>query len=155
MTKDTQLQVEAIKDGTVIDHIPAKVGIKVLRLFDMHNANEKVTIGLNLPSSALGHKDLLKIENVFINAEQANKLALYAPHATVNRIENYEVVKKLPLELPNKINNVFACPNSNCISHNEPVESSFTITEKLHDIRLKCKYCEKVFARDIVTERNA
>ncbi|SJL83619.1 aspartate carbamoyltransferase regulatory subunit [Vibrio palustris] len=154
MSKETQLQVEAIKDGTVIDHIPAKVGIKVLRLFDMHNANEKVTIGLNLPSSELGHKDLLKIENVFINADQANKLALYAPHATVNRIENYEVVKKLPLELPQQINNVFACPNSNCISHNEPVESSFTITEKPHDIRLKCKYCEKVFARDIVTERN-
>ncbi|MCG6336568.1 aspartate carbamoyltransferase regulatory subunit, partial [Vibrio alginolyticus] len=115
----------------------------------------RVTIGLNLPSSALGHKDLLKIENVFISEEQANKLALYAPHATVNQIENYEVVKKLALELPERINNVFACPNSNCISHNEPVESSFRIFEKANDIRLKCKYCEKVFSREIVTEREA
>ena len=155
MIKENKLQVEAIKNGTVIDHIPAKVGIKVLKLFDMHNSNQKVTIGLNLPSSALGSKDLLKIENVFITEEQASKLALYAPHATVNRIENYEVVKKLPLELPNKINNVFSCPNSNCISHSEPVESSFTISEKGQDIRLKCKYCEKVFSRDIVTERDA
>ena len=32
MTKETQLQVEAIKNGTVIDHIPAQIGIKVLKL---------------------------------------------------------------------------------------------------------------------------
>ncbi|QMV13222.1 aspartate carbamoyltransferase regulatory subunit [Vibrio spartinae] len=153
MPKDSQLQVEAIKNGTVIDHIPAQIGIKVLKLFDMHQSSQKVTIGLNLPSSALGIKDLLKIENVFINESQANKLALYAPHATVNQIENYKVVKKLALKLPQRINNVFACPNTNCISHDEPVESSFSIVEKKHDIRLKCKYCEKVFSREIVTER--
>ena len=100
MSKETQLKVEAIKNGTVIDHIPANIGIKVLKLFDMHNSNQRVTIGLNLPSSALGGKDLLKIENVFVTEEQASKLALYAPHATVNQIEDYEVVKKLPLELP-------------------------------------------------------
>ncbi|AXY00232.1 aspartate carbamoyltransferase regulatory subunit [Vibrio alfacsensis] len=153
MTKETQLQVEAIKNGTVIDHIPALIGIKVLKLFNMHNSSQRVTIGLNLPSSALGHKDLLKIENVFISEEQASKLALYAPNATVNQIENYEVVKKLALELPETISNVFECPNSNCITHNEPVASSFTVIKKKEEIRLRCKYCEKVFAREIVTER--
>ncbi|MDR9828286.1 aspartate carbamoyltransferase regulatory subunit [Vibrio sp. FNV 38] len=153
MTKETQLQVEAIKNGTVIDHIPARVGIKVLKLFDMDKTNQRVTIGLNLPSSALGAKDLLKIENVYITEDQANKLALYAPHATVNQIENYEVSRKLPLVLPKQVNNVFECPNSNCITHNEPVESSFSVIEKKEDIRLKCKYCEKVFSREIVTER--
>ncbi|EJK2113822.1 aspartate carbamoyltransferase regulatory subunit [Vibrio navarrensis] len=153
MEKETKLQVEAIKNGTVIDHIPAQVGIKVLKLFDMHNSSQRVTIGLNLPSSALGSKDLLKIENVFISEEQARKLALYAPHATVNQIENYQVVKKLALELPEFVSDVFECPNSNCISHNEPVASSFRVFEKKGDVRLKCKYCEKVFSREIVTER--
>ncbi len=56
MSKETKLQVEAIKNGTVIDHIPAKVGIKVLKLFDMHNSAQRVTIGLNLPSSASAAK---------------------------------------------------------------------------------------------------
>ncbi|QPL53231.1 aspartate carbamoyltransferase regulatory subunit [Vibrio navarrensis] len=153
MEKETKLQVEAIKNGTVIDHIPGQVGIKVLKLFDMHNSSQRVTIGLNLPSSALGSKDLLKIENVFISEEQARKLALYAPHATVNQIENYHVVKKLALELPEFVSDVFECPNSNCISHNEPVASSFRVFEKKGDVRLKCKYCEKVFSREIVTER--
>ncbi|ARN67038.1 aspartate carbamoyltransferase regulatory subunit [Vibrio vulnificus] len=153
MNKETKLQVEAIKNGTVIDHIPAQVGIKVLKLFDMHNSSQRVTIGLNLPSSALGNKDLLKIENVFINEEQASKLALYAPHATVNQIEDYQVVKKLALELPDFVSDVFECPNTNCITHNEPVASNFRVFEKKGDVRLKCKYCEKVFSREIVTER--
>ncbi|EPI2806993.1 aspartate carbamoyltransferase regulatory subunit [Vibrio vulnificus] len=153
MNKETKLQVEAIKNGTVIDHIPAQVGIKVLKLFDMHNSSQRVTIGLNLPSSALGNKDLLKIENVFINEEQASKLALYAPHTTVNQIEDYQVVKKLALELPEFVSDVFECPNTNCITHNEPVASNFRVFEKKGDVRLKCKYCEKVFSREIVTER--
>ncbi|KXI21558.1 aspartate carbamoyltransferase regulatory subunit [Photobacterium sanguinicancri] len=153
MTKETQLQVEAIKNGTVIDHIPANVGIKVLKLFKMHKTNQRVTIGLNLPSSAQGAKDLIKIENVFISEDQANQLAMYAPKATVNQIENYEVAKKLHLTLPEQINGIFECPNSNCISHGEPVDSSFKVITKKEDIQLKCKYCEKVFSREIMTER--
>ncbi|BCL68419.1 aspartate carbamoyltransferase regulatory chain [Vibrio nigripulchritudo] len=152
MAKETQLQVEAIRNGTVIDHIPAHIGIKVLRLFDMHNSEQRVTVGLNLPSSALGAKDLLKIENVFINEDQAQKLALYAPHATVNQIEEYKVVKKLALSLPERIQGVFACPNSNCISNFEPVDTVFSLLERKGDVRLKCKYCEKSFSREIVTE---
>ncbi|MGR5148372.1 aspartate carbamoyltransferase regulatory subunit [Photobacterium alginatilyticum] len=154
MTKETQLQVEAIKNGSVIDHIPANVGIKVLKLFKMHKTNQRVTVGLNLPSSALGAKDLIKIENTFINEDQANQLALYAPKATVNQIENYEVVKKLTLSLPEQINAIFKCPNTNCITHGEPVDSSFSVLAKKDDVQLKCKYCEKVFSREIVTEHN-
>ncbi|HCH01481.1 MAG TPA: aspartate carbamoyltransferase regulatory subunit [Vibrio sp.] len=153
MSKQYQLQVEAIKNGTVIDHIPAHIGIKVLKLFEMDNSNERVTVGLNLPSSALGAKDLLKIENTFITEEQAQKLALYAPHATVNQIEDYHVVKKLALTLPKVVTDVFNCANSNCITHNEPVSSTFTVIEKNDDIRLKCKYCEKSFSREIMTEK--
>lgn len=152
MITDRKLQVEAIKNGTVIDHIPAQTGIKVLKLFEMDNSKHKVTIGLNLPSSALGFKDLLKFEGVFLTEENASKLALYAPNATVNQIENYEVIKKLTLTLPEKVQGVFTCPNSNCITNFEPVMTSFTVNKKGTCVNLKCSYCEKSFARDIVTE---
>ncbi|WED21508.1 aspartate carbamoyltransferase regulatory subunit [Vibrio sp. JC009] len=153
MSNKAQLQVEAIRNGSVIDHIPANVGIKVLRLFNLQESKQRITVGLNLPSSALGAKDLIKIENIYITEEQASQLALYAPMATVNQIEEYEVTKKMNLSLPEKIEAVFACPNSNCISHGEPVDSSFTVITKKEDIQLKCKYCEKVFSREIMTER--
>ncbi|MFC1234770.1 aspartate carbamoyltransferase regulatory subunit [Vibrio sp. F74] len=154
MVNKAHLQVEAIKNGSVIDHIPAHVGIKVLKLFRMHKSEQRITMGLNLPSSALGAKDLIKIENVYITEDQANQLALYAPNATVNQIENYEVTKKLALDFPDKIEAVFSCPNTNCISHGEPVDSNFSVIKKVDNIQLKCKYCEKVFSREIVTERN-
>lgn len=154
MVDKNQLQVEAIRNGSVIDHIPAHVGIKVLKLFKMDQSEQRITMGLNLPSSALGSKDLIKIENVYLSEEQANRLALYAPKATVNQIEEYEVIKKMALSLPEKIDAIFACPNSNCITHGEPVDSSFKVIEKEDDVYLRCKYCEKVFSREIVTERS-
>ena len=59
MSKETQLKVEAIKNGTVIDHIPANIGIKVLKLFDMHNSHQRVTIGPdNQPASVTHQKSV-------------------------------------------------------------------------------------------------
>ena len=154
--KENNLQVEAIKNGTVLDHIPANMGFNVMRLFQLHKTNQRITIGLNLPSSALGAKDLIKIENLYINEEQANHLALYAPNATVNQIDNYQVVAKLPLSLPQNVLGMFHCPNTNCITHDEKaVESHFKIIQKCENIHFKCKYCEKVFSKETMTHHQA
>ena len=75
MTHDNKLQVEAIKRGTVIDHIPAQVGFKLLTLFKLTETDQRITIGLNLPSGEMGRKDLIKIENTFLTDEQVNQLS--------------------------------------------------------------------------------
>ncbi|WP_455425856.1 aspartate carbamoyltransferase regulatory subunit [Dryocola sp. LX212] len=150
MTHDNKLQVEAIKRGTVIDHIPAQVGFKLLTLFQLTETDQRITIGLNLPSREQGRKDLIKIENTFLTDEQVDQLAMYAPHATVNRIEEYEVVGKSKPKLPERIEKVLVCPNTNCISRSEPVHSSFAVRKRGEDISLKCKYCEKEFAHHVV-----
>jgi len=51
MTHDNKLQVEAIKRGTVIDHIPAQVGFKLLTLFKLTETDQRITIG---PEPAVG-----------------------------------------------------------------------------------------------------
>lgn len=79
MTHDNKLQVEAIKRGTVIDHIPAQIGFKLLSLFKLTETDQRITIGLNLPSGEMGRKDLIKIENTFLSEDQVDQLALYAP----------------------------------------------------------------------------
>lgn len=145
MTNDNKLQVEAIRRGTVIDHIPAQVGMKLLSLFKLTATDERITIGLNLPSHQQGKKDLIKLENVFLTEEQANELAIYALYATVNRIDNYDVVRKQTLQLPERIDGVLTCPNSNCISRSEPVESGFRVQVRAQQVHLQCKYCEKEF----------
>ncbi|MTD27832.1 aspartate carbamoyltransferase regulatory subunit [Erwinia sorbitola] len=150
MTHDNKLQVEAIKRGTVIDHIPALVGFKLLSLFRLTETDQRITIGLNLPSGELGRKDLIKIENTFLTEDQINQLAMYAPHATVNRIDDYNVVAKISPALPDRIERVLSCPNSNCISRSEPVYSSFAVKQRQNALYLKCKYCEKEFAHHVV-----
>lgn len=153
MTHDNKLQVEAIKCGTVIDHIPAHVGFKLLTLFKLTETDRRVTIGLNLPSNAQGSKDLIKIEDVFLSEEQVNQLAIYAPRATVNCIENYSVVRKMVPSLPERIDSVLTCPNSNCVSRSEPVCSSFSVRARAGEVLLKCKYCEKEFEHHAVMEQ--
>lgn len=152
--QDNKLQVEAISNGTVIDHIPAHVGFKLLTLFKLIDTEQRVTIGLNLPSNALGKKDLIKIEDTFLTEVQANQLALYAPQATVNRIENYQVTHKFTLALPETINGVLVCPNSNCISRSELTASNFNVKQMDKTVRLQCQYCEKEFSHRTVIQNS-
>ena len=145
---DYTLKVEALKSGTVIDHIPAGQGRRVLKLFRLSESGERIYIGFNLPSRRTGKKDLIKVENITFTKEQANQLALFAPNATVNVIKDFKVETKLSLGVPETVDGMLSCPNSNCITATEPVETSFRVSEKDGEVRLKCKYCEKTFARD-------
>lgn len=150
--KNTRLSVEAIENGTVIDHIPAGLGLTILRQFKLLHYGSAVTVGFNLPSKTQGSKDIIKIKEVHFKEEDANRLALFAPQAVVNRIRGFEVVEKMRLTLPEAISEVFRCPNHNCASHGEPVKSRFYVATRGSDIRLKCHYCEKTFERESVAE---
>lgn len=146
-----KLTVEALKDGTVIDHIPAGQGRRIAKLLRLSESGERVYMGFNLPSQRSGKKDLVKVANILLSEEDANKLALYAPSATVNIIKNFEVVKKHTLGIPESIDGILTCPNSNCISRSEAVQSSFYVTERQGEVRLKCFYCEKAYTKEVFT----
>ena len=147
-----RLSVEAIENGTVIDHIPAGLGLAILRQFKLLHYGSAVTVGFNLPSKTQGSKDIIKISGVAFDDEAANRLALFAPEATVNTIANFKVVAKRHLTLPDEIAEVFRCPNANCASHGEPVKSRFSIRGQGSQTKLKCHYCEKTFPREFVLD---
>ena len=118
--ENKKLSVEAIENGTVIDHIPAGLGLTILRQFKLLHYGSAVTVGFNLPSKTQGSKDIIKISGVAFDDAAANRLALFAPKATVNTIADFKVVAKRRLTLPDEIAEVFRCPNANCASHGEP-----------------------------------
>lgn len=142
---DHQLQVEAIRRGTVIDHIPAGKGIKIVHRVQKLSPQARLTIGLNLPSKHMTLKDLVKVDDWLFTEEQAFELALFAPEATINVINEYQVVNKFKMSLPERVLGVFACPNSNCISHQEPVQSQFIVRAGSKHVTLRCHYCERSF----------
>ncbi|MGL4826630.1 MAG: aspartate carbamoyltransferase regulatory subunit [Vibrionaceae bacterium] len=151
MNNQRQLTVEAIENGTVIDHIPAGVGLQVMQLFQQHMLSHRLVLALNLPSHLLGKKDIIKIENMFLVPKQAQLLALLAPNATINCIKQCRLVEKITPSLPSTIHGLFICPNSNCITHDEKsVASDFLLIEKGHELAFKCHFCEKLFSREIM-----
>ena len=147
-----KLSVEAIEKGTVIDHIPAGRGLTILRQFKLLHYGSAVTVGFNLPSKTQGSKDIIKINGVWLDDSAADRLALFAPEAVVNTIDNFKVVQKRHLNLPDEIAEVFRCPNTNCASHGAPVKSRFYVKNQNGQTRLKCHYCEKTYSRDSVAE---
>jgi aspartate carbamoyltransferase regulatory subunit len=136
-----ELQVAAIENGTVIDHIPANKTYEVVKLLNLHDLDEQVTIGYNLPSSKIGKKGIIKISNKFFTDEEISKLSVIAPKIILNIIKDYEVVEKKKVETPDELHGIVRCNNPKCITNNEPMQTLFTVVDKNAGI-LKCHYCD-------------
>ncbi len=144
-----ELAVAALENGTVIDHIPSESLFNVVDLLDIKSLEGSVTIGFNLDSRRMGKKGIVKIANVTYPEETLNRIALIAPHAVINIIEDYEVVEKHPVTLPDELIDIVKCNNPKCISNNEPMHSHFHVINR-DPTMLKCHYCECVISKDEV-----
>jgi aspartate carbamoyltransferase regulatory subunit len=142
MSDTRQLLVRRIKDGTVIDHIESGKALLVLRTLDITGKEGNViTVALNVPSSKHDKKDIIKVENKFLEKNETNKLALIAPHATINIIKEYRLVEKRKIQLPDSIIGVFKCPNLKCVTNSdEYIKPVINVIDK-EKIVLRCRYC--------------
>ena len=145
-----ELQVAAIQNGTVIDHIPAEKTYQVVKLLKLEQLKEAVTIGYNLPSSKLGRKGIIKISDKYFSDEEINRLSVVAPNIVLNIIRDYEVVEKKRVETPDELKGIIKCNNPKCITNNEPMKTWFNVVDKVHGI-VKCHYCDKEQHLDEVT----
>ncbi len=139
---ETTLRVSKIRDGTVIDHITGGHALEVLKILGItDHVDGVVTVGMNVPSKTLGLKDMVKIEGRELKSEEVDKIALLAPHASINIIRDYEVIDKQLVRLPKIIKETVKCANPACISNSkEPVKSTFYV-ENEEPLRLRCHYC--------------
>ena len=97
---DKELRVSKIRNGTVIDHISGGYALEVAKILGITGREGRViTIAVNVPSKRFGVKDVVKVEGRALNAREVNRIALVAPHATINIIRNYCVVEKLEVKL--------------------------------------------------------
>lgn len=138
-----ELVVSALENGTVLDHIPAENVYRALDLLNLKGIENQITIGINLNSKAQGRKGIIKIEDRFFEDEELGKLALIAPHATVNVIRDFKVVEKKKLELPKEVIGIAKCRNPKCVTNHQPIKTRFTTTKKDDEISLLCHFCEK------------
>lgn len=136
-------RVTAIRNGTVIDHIPSGQAMKVLEMLGVQSSSTvPVSMVMNVPSKKMGTKDIIKVEDRELNQDELNRLALVAPEAHVAIIRAYSVAEKLTINLGEEVVNVARCTFSNCITTNprEPLPHRLKVrgTEPLD---LRCHYC--------------
>lgn len=144
------LNIEPIEKGTVIDHIKAGMGAKVLKIMGISdNYQYRVALVMRAPSKKIGDKDIVKIAEKIITEKEADIIALISPGATVNIIKNGKVEKKYSVELPQKLDGIGTCPNPNCITNSENNVKRAFAKEGEDDYR--CYFCERIFkAKELV-----
>ncbi len=149
-----ELKIKKIKNGTVIDHLPASSSFYVLHVLGIGKGYPgTVSIAMNVSSKSSGKKDIVKVENRILKKAETDKLALIAPNATINIIKDYKVVKKNKVSIPDEIVGVIKCANPNCITNkNEPIVPSFKVESK-NPIRLRCKFCERIMEKEAIEEQ--
>ena len=147
MNEKKELQVAALRNGTVIDHIPSDKLFTVVAMLHLDEVTANITIGNNLESKKLGKKGIIKIADRFFSSEEINRLSVVAPNIVLNIIKDYEVVEKKPVIMPDELKGIVKCNNPKCITNNEPMQTWFHVVDKEKGL-LKCHYCEREQSKD-------
>ena len=136
-------RVTAIRNGTVIDHIPSGQAMRVLEMLGIGGATAvPVSLVMNVPSKNMGSKDFIKVEDIEVTRPELDRLALVAPDAHVSIIRAYSVAEKLTINLGEEVVNVVRCTFSNCITTNlrEPQDHRLKVVKR-DPLQLRCHYC--------------
>jgi aspartate carbamoyltransferase regulatory subunit len=144
-----ELIVSAIKNGTVIDHVPSDKVFKVVRILNLETAKQQILFGINLDSKKYGKKGIIKVQDKYFEVDEINKIALVAPTATIIIIRNFEVVEKYQVTIPKSITGITKCFNPKCITNFESVTTKFeVVSDENNDVSLVCHYCEKITKKE-------
>ncbi len=134
------MTIDSIKNGVVIDHIPAGKSMTLYRYLKLDEVDCSVALLRNVHSEKLGKKDIIKIDGEL--DMNWDVLGYLAPDCTVNVIRDGEIVEKRFLQLPEKLTGVIQCKNPRCIT---TIEQELTHIFKLTNPKkgvYRCIYCE-------------
>lgn len=136
------LQITSIKNGFVLDHIKAGMGVKIFKYLKLDEVDNQVALIINAESKKNGKKDIIKIENS--SEIDYVVLGLLSPGITINEVKDEVMVNKVQPELPEVVENIIICDNPNCITAEESyIPHRFTLVDKEKG-NYKCQYCENI-----------
>ena len=140
------LNVGAIKEGFVLDHIKAGMSLSIYHDLKLDELDCCVAIIKNAKSNKMGKKDILKVECNIDNLD-LEILGFIDHNITVNIIKDERIVEKRALKLPTSVTNVIKCKNPRCItSIEQELDQIFLLTDPEHEV-YRCKYCEAKYKK--------
>ncbi len=132
--------IDAIRNGIVIDHIPAGRAMEIYRILDLDRLDCSVAIIKNAASRRMGKKDIIKIDELI--ELDVDALGYIDPGITINVIKNDERVEKFQLSLPERLTDVIKCKNPRCITTTEQeLPHVFRLTDRENRV-YRCLYCD-------------
>lgn len=140
-----ELNVSAIRNGTVIDHVSNEATFKVVEILRLEQEDQMLLIGMNLPSKQVGTKGIIKLEGRELTPQEVDKIALIAPQATLNIIKDYRVAEKRKVQLPDRVEGIVRCFNPSCVTNRQSVTTCFEVLGS-SPVSLRCIYCERLMS---------
>ncbi len=136
----TNLIIDSIMNGVVIDHISAGKSMELYKFLGLDKLTCSVAIIKNAPSSKIGRKDIIKIDDL-IDLD-VDVLGYLDPGVSVNIIKDGVIACKYHPALPDRLVGVIKCKNPRCISQCEQeLVHIFKLTDRENRI-YRCLYCE-------------
>ncbi len=133
------MNVDSIQNGYVIDHIQSGRAMEIYDALNLGTLQCSVAILMNVPSSKMGRKDIIKIDQLI--RLNFTALGYIDPGITVNIITNGSVQKRR-MELPAELRDVLICKNPRCItSIEQELPQVFRLTDPVSRT-YRCIYCD-------------
>lgn len=138
------LEITSIKNGLVIDHIEAGMGIKIFNYLELDKTDYRVALIINAESKILGKKDIIKIEKNNCGDIDYTVLGLLSPSITIDEVKNEVIINKVKPKLPKIVTNILKCKNARCITQTESyVPHSFLLMDEEKGT-YRCEYCDEI-----------
>ena len=134
------MNIDAIRNGIVIDHITAGRGMRLYELLGLEKLDCSVAIIKNVHSEKLGKKDIIKIDaDIPVSLDV---IGYVDPGVSVNIIRDGVLAEKRRIDMPELLVNVIRCKNPRCISTTEQeLPQRFKLTDRENKV-YRCVYCE-------------
>ena len=134
------MNIDPIKNGIVIDHIPAGSGMKLYELLGLDALDCQTAVIKNAQSTRMGKKDIIKVDaDIPVNLDI---IGFVAPNVTVDIIKDSSLCEKKTVDLPETLTNVLKCKNPRCITSTEQeLDHIFKLSDKASRT-YRCLYCE-------------
>jgi len=133
------LRVDPIQEGIVLDHIRAGTGLRIFQELGLGEKRLTVAFLMNVPSTKLGRKDMIKITGVL--DLDLTKLGLLDPGITVNYIAGGKVVRKVKPGLPERVTGLIRCRNPRCITSTEGYVTPEFVLVSPETKEYACSFC--------------
>lgn len=140
------LSVGAIREGYVFDHIKAGTCLQVYHYLKLDETDYAVAMIMNVNSSKMGKKDILKIE-CELGAINLDIIGFLDHNITVNLIKDEQIVEKKELHLPLEVRNIIRCKNPRCITSVEQELDQIFYLSDPEKIVYRCMYCDTSYKR--------